>query len=102
MSVTRGVKESPQKTGDRSQHIIIHFLLARSQRLHRCLRDHEGMVASLDDGERRGRMHLLPNALKEVERAERVARSLREQDRRLELQQNLITQLRSVARGAKR
>src|SRR3984957_20384264 len=98
----RLVKRFFQKACDRRQHAVIHFLLVRSQRLQRRLRDHEGMVASLHDGERRVRMHPLPDMLEEVERAERVARSLREKGWRLQLQQDLIAEPRSVACGAKR
>ena len=47
-------------------------------------------------------MHPLPHALKKVERAERVARSLNEQDRRLQLHENLVAKLRSVAGAAER
>jgi len=97
----RLVKRLSQKACDRRQHAVIHFLLVRSQRLQRRLRNHERMVASLDDGERRGRVHPLPNTFEKVERAERVARSLREQDRRLQFHENLIAEPRSVASTAK-
>src|SRR3984957_1699965 len=86
----RLVKRFFQKACDRRQHAVIHFLLVRSQRLQPRLRDHERMVPSLYNIQRRGRMHSLPNALEKVERAERVARSLREQDRRLQFHENLI------------
>ena len=41
-------------------------------------------------------------AFKEVERAERVARSLNEHHRRAQFEQNLVAELRPVAGGAKR
>jgi hypothetical protein len=47
-----GVKDSPQKTGDRGQHALVDFLLARTERLQRRLRDYEGMIASLQDVQR--------------------------------------------------
>ncbi len=93
---------SLQKAGDRCQHAIVHFLLARTERFQCRLRDHEGMIASLHDIQRRGRMHPLPHVLEKVQRTEGIARSLREQDPRLQLLQNLIAQLRSVSSPAKR
>ena len=60
------------------------------------------MIASLHDIQRRGRMHPLSNALEKVERTEGVARSLREQDWRLRLEQHLVAKPRSVARAAQR
>jgi hypothetical protein len=98
----RLIKRFPQKAGDRSQHAVIHFVLARSQRLQGRFRDDERVVAFLDNIERRGRMHPLANALEKIERTEGVARSLHEQDRSLQLQENLIAKPRSVARAAER
>ena len=54
---------------------IVRFLLARAERLQRGLRNQQRVVGAVDDVQRRGRAHPLPHAFKEVERAERVARS---------------------------
>jgi hypothetical protein len=98
----RLVKRFPNKTGDCGHHTLVHLLLAGAERLQRRLRHHEGMVAPLHDVQRGRRTHPLAHALEKVERAEGVARPLREQDRRPEFQENLVAKLRSVTGGAKR
>src|ERR1700747_180510 len=92
----------PKEAGDPPPDGFVYSLLGRPRRLERSLRHEQRVIAILHDVKRRWRAHTLPHALQKVERAERVARSLQEQDGRLKLQQDLVTKLRSVAGAAKR
>jgi len=80
-----------QEVDDRASHALVGILLRRPPRLQRRLRHQERVVASVDDMEARGRAHALSYILEKLERTEGIARSLHEQDRRLKLEQDLVS-----------
>jgi hypothetical protein len=64
--------------------------------------DLEGMVAGVNDVKKVGRFHFLPDVLEQIEWAERIARSLHEQDWRPEIAQHFIPQPLWIAGATKR
>jgi hypothetical protein len=60
------------------------------------------MVAAFDDVEEIRRCHFAPDVLKKLKRAERIARSLHEQDWRPEIAQHFIPQPFWIAGAAER
>jgi hypothetical protein len=60
------------------------------------------MVAAFDDVKKVRRFHFLPDVLKQIELAERIARSLHEQDWRRQIAQNFIPKPFWIAGAAER
>jgi len=60
------------------------------------------MVAAFNEVKKVGRCHFLPDVLEQIERTERIARSLDEQDWRPQIAQNFVPQPFRVAGAAER
>ena len=70
--------EMPNKLSDGLEHSLIHCILGFTFALQLLLGCEKRMVAAFDDMKEIRRFHFAPDALEQIERAERITRALHE------------------------
>jgi hypothetical protein len=94
--------ESTYEGGNGCQDLLINLLLRLGNPSKLTLRHEQRMVAAFDAVKKVGCFHLAPDAFEQIQGAERIARSLHEQDWRPQIAQNFIAQPFRIARAAER
>ena len=98
--LARRLTETPYKLGDRGEDALIDLFLRLTRGFQLGLRHKQRMIAAFDDMKKVRRFHFLANVLEEIERAEWVARSLHEQDRRSQVAQHFVAKLVRISGAA--
>jgi hypothetical protein len=81
---------------------VIDVFLGFARCLELALWHSQRMIAPVNNVQSIWRFHFAPDALQQLQRTQRVPRSLHKQDRRSQRAQNLVPKFGAIAHGAKR